>query len=74
MTGAEITAKIIISFGFLGLYLFVGFGPGFIIGMLLANFLVGRGKPIFMDVHEENKKRAAQHNAQWNPTHERWQR
>lgn len=55
------------------LYFLVGFGPGFIIGLLLGN-RHGAGQPSFLDTHEENIRKAAEHNAQWDPTHERWQK
>lgn len=58
---------------FVVLYFFLGFGPGFVIGILIANRLFAPGQATYMEVHEEKKKAAAQHNAQWHPTHERWQ-
>ncbi|MCH8748307.1 hypothetical protein IH781_00995 [Patescibacteria group bacterium] len=74
MTGAEIITNILQAFGFLALYLFIGFGPGFVIGLMMANLVIGRGKPTLMQKHTTNKQLAAQHNAQWNPAHERWQK
>lgn len=62
------------ALAFVVLYVFIGFGPGLIVGMLLANRFVGRGKPTFMERHQRDKRLAAEHNAQWHPKHERWQR
>jgi hypothetical protein len=73
MTALETFATIFQYLGFVALYLFLGFGPGFLVGMLLANRLAGRGKQSIFDSHIESKKEAAQHNAQWHPTNERWQ-
>lgn len=60
------------SFAFIVLYFFVGFGSGFVVGLLLANAVIGREKPILFKTHKDNIRNAAQHNAQWNPSHERW--
>jgi len=60
--------------GFIALYVFIGFGPGFVIGLMLGNFVFGRGKPTLMQKHDDNKESAAQHNAQWDPAHEKWQK
>lgn len=55
------------------LYLVLGFGPGFIVGLLLANRFVGHGKPLRIDSHEQNIQKAGEHNKQWNPAHQRWE-
>ncbi|MDP3997362.1 MAG: hypothetical protein U1C49_01005 [Candidatus Andersenbacteria bacterium] len=68
----EVIATILRSLAFVVLYFFISFGPGFIVGMLLANAIFGRGKPTIMQVYIDRKKDAAQHNAQWNPSHPRW--
>jgi len=62
------------AFAFIVLYVYVGFGPGFILGMLTANFFFGRGSPTYADSHRDAIREAAQHNAQWDPTNERWQK
>ena len=59
---------------FIVLYIYIGFGPGFILGMLTANFLMGRGAPTYAQTHQDAIRAAAQHNAQWDPSHERWQK
>jgi len=56
---------------FIVFYFIIGFGPGFISGVLLANRLFGEG-PTLLDTHLANIKKAAEHNAQWNPKNERW--
>jgi hypothetical protein len=53
--------------------LMIGFGPGFVLGMLAANRVFGRGLPIRMEVHQENMRRASEHNAQWDPSNPKWQ-
>ena len=68
----EISTIIIRLIAVVTLYFFLGFGPGFIIGVLLANAITGRGKPLLMDVHAETVKRAGAHNSQWHPDDERW--
>lgn len=72
MTFLEIANRLLIAFAFVALYFFLGFGPGFLLGLSLANKIFGRQKPLLMDTHIEAKKLAAQHNAQWHPSHPRW--
>ncbi len=52
----------------------VGCGPGFVVGLLLANRLIGRGLPLRMEIHQANLSRAAEHNKQWNPDNPKWQK
>lgn len=54
------------------LYAFGGFGIGFLAGMILANIILSHDKPTIMEQYSEAKRMAAQHNAQWDPSHERW--
>jgi hypothetical protein len=56
------------------LYFIFGFGPGFIVGVWIANRFGGGGKkqPLRIDQHKEQIEKAAAHNAQWHPDHERW--
>ena len=56
------------------LHIIIGFGPGFVIGLLLANGLGGREYQHHTEKRSIAVKEAAEHNAQWNPNHERWQR
>jgi hypothetical protein len=56
------------------MYLIGAFGPGFVIGLLIANLMRGRGQPTYMDIHQQKTKQAAEHNAQWHPSQERWQK
>jgi hypothetical protein len=70
----EIWAIILRSLTFVVFYLFVGFGPGFLLGLSLANWVAGRREQLLMDKHRDNIRRASQHNQQWNPTHQRWQK
>lgn len=68
----EISNAILRRFGFIILYAILGFGPGLVVGILLANRMFGRGKPIYMQVHQENIQKAIEHNKQWHPDQERW--
>lgn len=72
MITLDLVAAVLRALAFVALYFFIGFGPGFILGLLLANATSGRGKPMLMDSHNDSKIRAAQHNAQWAPSHPRW--
>lgn len=74
MTTLEIVVLLLNSLGFVALYVIVGFGPGFIMGMLLANRLFAQGQPTYLETHQQAIRRAAQHNAQWAPSNERWQK
>lgn len=56
---------------FLIFYFITGLGSGFVFGIILANTFFGTG-PTYMETHRENIKKAGEHNAQWNPSHERW--
>jgi len=69
-----IVSKIIQTFALITLYFILGFGPGFVAGLLTANTLFGRGKPVYMDLHKEAIKKAAKHNAQWHPSNEKWRK
>lgn len=74
MTYLDLAEATLRAFAFIVLYVYVGFGPGFIIGMLAANFFFGRSAPTYADTHKDAIRAAAQHNAQWDPAHERWQK
>lgn len=73
MSYLEVTNDVLRAFAFIGLYFFIGFGPGFVLGLVTANALLGRGAPTYAQTHRDAIKQAAQHNAQWSPAHERWQ-
>ena len=72
MTDLETIARIMQALSFIVLYGILGFGPGFVAGLLAANWVFGRGKPVYMDLHKQAIKDAAQHNAQWHPSNEKW--
>lgn len=73
MTGIETATSALQSLLVVVLYFIFGFGPGVIVGVWLANrFGGGRNQPLRIDQHKEQVKRAAAHNAQWHPEHERW--
>lgn len=53
------------------IHFILGFGPGMVLGIWLGN-LHSPKSPLFLETHEENMRKAAEHNAQWHPEHERW--
>jgi len=55
------------------LYIVIGFGPGFIGGVLLANTIFGKNKPLRMDNHQKSILKATEHNKQWHPDQPKWQ-
>lgn len=65
---------IIRSLAFVILYVITGFGPGFMIGILLGNRVGGHNKPVLYKVHAKNIAKAMEHNDQWLPDAERWKR
>jgi hypothetical protein len=74
MTSLVIAETTLRAFAFIVLYTYIGFGPGFILGILVANAIFGRGAPTYADTHRDAIRAASQHNAQWDPSHERWQK
>lgn len=56
------------------LYLFIGFGPGLIAGIILANRVWGRGQPTLVDIHRQNAAAAGEHNKLLDPKHPRWEK
>jgi hypothetical protein len=67
------TNFLVINLPFLILAVILGFGPGFILGIIVANQFFGHGRT-FLETHEEALRQAGEHNAQWNPAHERWEK
>jgi hypothetical protein len=49
-------------------------GPGIAIGILMGNRLAARDRETLMQKHELNLRKADEHNAQWDPAHQRWQK
>ena len=74
MSSLELIEATLRAFAFIVLYVYVGFGPGFVLGMLVANAIFGRGAPTYAQSHQDAIREATQHNAQWDPAHERWQK
>ena len=68
----EIISSLIRAVAMVLLYFAIGFGPGFIIGLLLANKLFGKNLPLRMEKNMDSIKRAAEHNSQWHPNNPRW--
>ena len=55
------------------LYAITGLGPGVVVGIIIANLLASRHEERLMDRTQRQLHEAAEHNAQWDPSHERWQ-
>jgi hypothetical protein len=60
--------------GLFVIYGITGLGPGVIFGIILGNLLASRHEERLMDRTQRQLKEAAEHNAQWNPSHDRWQK
>ncbi|MEX0649610.1 MAG: hypothetical protein WD200_01250 [Candidatus Andersenbacteria bacterium] len=73
-TAIDIIARILEILAYIGLYVIIGFGPGFLIGVLTMSRIVGKGNPYIMEVHEQAKRQAAEHNKQWHPNDPRWKK
>ncbi len=56
------------------LFMIIGFGPGYILGVLIANRTTASNLPHRIDKHEEDIRKAEEHNKQWNPEDPRWQK
>jgi hypothetical protein len=54
------------------LYFVIGFGPGFILGLLIVNRIFGKNLPLRMDKHASNMQKASEHNSQWHPDNPKW--
>lgn len=75
MGATETVATILRALILVVLYVVIGFGPGFIIGVMLGNRFGGGYKHLTrMDQSKESLEKAARHNAQWHPDHERWKK
>lgn len=72
-TWINIIAALVRSFALIIIYFITGFGPGFIIGVLLANRFAGRNHPLRMDKQNQNIQKASEHNSQWHPNNAKWQ-
>ena len=68
----DILANVLQIIAIILVYFVIGFGPGFIIGLLLANRLFGRHLPLRMEKQEGNVQKAAEHNSQWHPDNPKW--
>jgi len=53
-------------------YAITGFGPGFLLGIAIANSIGAYRKSSISANYAQNIKDAATHNAQWHPTHKKW--
>lgn len=51
----------------------IGFGPGFMVGLLTGNGLAARDEKTIMQKQVHAIKKADAHNLQWHPSHARWQ-
>ncbi len=73
MEALPVLASILQAIATALLYFVIGFGPGFIIGLLLANRVFGKNLPLRMEKNIESTKRATEHNNQWHPNNPKWQ-
>lgn len=70
----DIVARILEIVAFIGLYFIIGFGPGFLLGVVMMSRIVGKDNPYITEVHDQAKRQAAEHNKQWHPNDPRWQK
>lgn len=68
----DIIAAIVQGIAIALVYFVIGFGPGFILGLLLANRVFGKNLPLRMEKHMSNMQKASEHNSQWHPDNPRW--
>lgn len=55
-------------------YAITGFGPGFMLGLLIGNIFAVRDEKTIMQKQHDAIGIASHHNKQWHPSHERWQK
>ncbi len=70
----ELLDRLLRAVAFVSLYLLIGFGPGYICGVLAANRFVGKGNQLRMERRLSDIEAAIEHNKQWHPEHERWKK
>lgn len=70
----QLAATIFHNAAWIIFYAFVGLGSGFVIGILIANRIWGRGQPTLVQIHRENAAAAREHNELFSPTHPRWKK
>ncbi len=68
----DIVASIVRVVAIALVYFVTGFGPGFIIGLLLTNRIFGKNLPLRMEKHQSNMQKASEHNSQWHPDNPKW--
>lgn len=68
----DIIANVVQIIAIILVYFVIGFGPGFIIGLLLANRIFGKHLPLRMEKQEATIQKAAEHNSQWHPDNPKW--
>lgn len=71
-TAWEVIAGILRTALLVVFYMIIGFGPGFALGVILANRVFAKGNPLRMEKHQQVIQQAAEHNKQWNPNDPRW--
>jgi hypothetical protein len=70
---SELIATITRIVATLFIYFVIGFGPGFIIGLLLANRFAGKKHQLRMEKQMQSIQKASEHNSQWHPNNTKWQ-
>jgi len=61
------------TLAYIALYAITGFGPGVMFGIIVGNIVGAKGKNSISENYQKNIKVAATHNAQWHPTHKKWE-
>lgn len=69
----ELFTSLMRSMATILVYFITGFGPGFIVGILLTNRFAGRNHPLRMDKQKQAIQKANEHNSQWHPNNPKWQ-
>lgn len=72
-TFIDFIATVLQSFAMILIYFVIGFGPGFIVGVLLANRFAGKNHQLRMDKQKQSIQKAAEHNSKWHPNNPKWE-
>lgn len=73
MTNIEVINAIFNRLGLVILYFFIAFGPGVVLGIVVANITYGRGKKRLLDKHKQQAEEAFEHIKKYDPKDPRWQ-
>jgi len=62
------------TLAYIVLYAITGFGPGIFFGIIVGNILGAYRQPSLTENQDKSLKNAATHNAQWHPSHKKWEK